>query len=68
VAAGSPAERASLRPLDIIVRLGDVAIATVDALKRQLDVLPAGKSVEVTFLRGGTVRKTHVVISEGSHA
>jgi S1-C subfamily serine protease len=62
VQAGSPAERASLRPLDIIVKLGDGVIATVDALKRHLDVLPDGRSVEVAFLRGGTLRRTHVVV------
>ena len=62
VQLGSPAERASLRPLDIIIKLGDAAIATVDALKRRIEATPAGRSVEVTFLRGGTTRRTHVVI------
>ena len=62
VQAGSPAERASLRPLDIVVKMGDAAIATVDALKRRIDATPSGRSVEVTFLRGGTPRRTHVVM------
>jgi S1-C subfamily serine protease len=36
VQAGSPAERASLRPLDIVLRLGDVPVSTVEALKSRL--------------------------------
>ncbi len=62
VQPGSPAERASLRQLDIILRLGEAAIASVESLKQHIDALPEDRSVEVTFLRGGTTRKTHVVI------
>jgi len=62
VQAGSPAERASLRPLDIILRLGEAPVATVEALKQRIDAIENGRSIEVTFLRGGTIRRTHVVI------
>jgi serine protease Do len=62
VTPGSPAERASLRPLDIILRIGEAPVATVEALKQRIDALPGGRSVEVTFVRGGTLRKTHIVI------
>jgi S1-C subfamily serine protease len=58
----SPAERASLRALDIILRIGDAPIMTVEALKQRIDALPEGRSTEVTFIRGGTIRKTHVVM------
>ncbi len=64
VQPGSAAERASLRPLDIIVRLGEAVIANVEALKRQVDALPAGRSVEIAFTRGGRLRKTHAVLAE----
>ncbi len=62
VQAGSPAERASIRPLDVLVRLADAPLASVESLKQRLDAYSAGKSVEVSFLRGGTLRKTHVVL------
>jgi hypothetical protein len=35
---------------------------TVEALKQRIDALPEGRSTEVTFIRGGTIRKTHVVM------
>jgi S1-C subfamily serine protease len=62
VQADSPAERASLRPLDVLVRFGEAPLSNVDSLKQHIDVQPEGRSVEMTFLRGGTVRKTHVVL------
>ena len=62
VQPGSPAERASLRALDIIVRIGDTPIAGVEALKQRIDALVDGRGTEVTFIRAGTLRKTHVVI------
>ena len=62
VQAGTAAERASLRPLDVVVRVGEAPVATVESLKRRVDALPEGRSVEVTFLRGGSARRTHVVV------
>lgn len=58
----SPAERASLRPLDIIVRIGETAVTSPEALSRRLDLIEAHHSVEVSFLRGGSLRKTHAVL------
>jgi S1-C subfamily serine protease len=62
VQPGSPAERASLRPLDVIVKLGEAAITTAEALRQRIANLEPGRSVEVSFLRGGSLRKTHVVL------
>jgi S1-C subfamily serine protease len=62
VHSGSAAERASLRPLDIIVKLGSASITSAETLKHRIDSLESGQSVEVAFLRGGTLRKTHVVV------
>jgi S1-C subfamily serine protease len=58
----SPAERASLRALDVVLRIGEAPIASVEALKQRIDALEEGRSVEVTFVRGGNVRRTHVVM------
>lgn len=62
VQAGSPAAAASLRPLDIVVSIGETSVATVEALKRRIDVLRPGRSVEVAFIREGRLRRTHVVM------
>lgn len=62
VQPASAAERASLRALDVIVAVGDAPVIAVEALKQRIDAAPEGKGIEVTFVRGGTVRKTHVVI------
>jgi S1-C subfamily serine protease len=63
VQTNSPAERASIRALDILIRMGEAPLTSVEALKQRLDAVTAGRSVEVAFLRGGTLRKTHVVVS-----
>jgi S1-C subfamily serine protease len=62
VVAGSPAERASVRPLDVLVTFGETALVSVEALKGAIDAMENGRSVELSFLRAGTLRKTHVVI------
>lgn len=62
VQTGSAAERASLRPLDIVLRVGEAAVSTVEAFKQRIDALQPGHSTEITFIRGGSLRKTHVVM------
>jgi S1-C subfamily serine protease len=65
VARGGPAERAGLRPRDIIVRLGDTAVAGVDALQRMLTDEMIGRSLEMVVLRDGELRSLAVVPAEG---
>jgi serine protease Do len=62
VQPGSPAERASLRALDVVVQVGGAPVTTVEALKAQIEAPRAGESVEVSFLRDGRLRRTHVVV------
>jgi S1-C subfamily serine protease len=62
VQPASPADRASLRPLDVILRLGEKRVSSMETLKERLDAVQPGDSLEVSFLRAGTLRKTHVVI------
>ncbi|MPZ49839.1 MAG: PDZ domain-containing protein [Dehalococcoidia bacterium] len=62
VTPGSAAERASLRPLDILIRLGEAQITSAETLKQRIDALEPGRGIELAFLRGGTLRKTHIVI------
>jgi S1-C subfamily serine protease len=62
----TPAARGNLRALDVVVAIGETAIDSVDALKAATKDLPAGGSVEITFLREGKLRKTHVLLTEMS--
>jgi S1-C subfamily serine protease len=64
VHAGSPAQRANLRAMDILVSIGETAVDSVEALKHALDGLTAGLATEVTFVRGTTVRRTHILLDD----
>ena len=63
VTPDSAAERGSLRPMDVIVSIGATVVDAPEALKRAIDGLEPGVGVEVAFLRGGTLRRTHIVVS-----
>ena len=63
VVANSAAARGNLRPTDVIVRIGDTAVDSPDAVKRAVEAVPPGVGVEVAFLRGGTLRRTHIVLA-----
>lgn len=62
VTPDSPAARASLRALNVIVKLDETPVASVEELQKTLERLADGYSLEVSFLRGGTLRKTHALI------
>jgi len=52
VEAGSPAERAGLRPNDIIVGFGEYPVTTIDVLHRMLSDEHADAKTPMTVLRG----------------
>jgi len=56
VAEGSPADSAGLKEGDVIIRLGDNAIATVDDVHRLLTKETTGKKLAVVLLRDWTQR------------
>ena len=61
VVDGSPAERAGLRPGDVILSVGGAAITDPEELRHAIADRDPGDEVEVTFRRGadtGTVRVT----------
>jgi S1-C subfamily serine protease len=66
VHAGSAAERANLRAMDVIVSIGETVVDSVETLKAALDGMTAGLATEVTFLRGMTLRRTHVLLDNAS--
>jgi hypothetical protein len=64
VTAGSPAEKAGLQAGDILVRMGDREIDSVQALFEALGSFKPGDNVKVTVIRG-TLRVTYPVTLAG---
>lgn len=62
VRAGSPAERAGLRPGDILVRLGDFSIANLYDLTAALRAHQPGDTVPVEVLRDGKPIRLQAVL------
>jgi S1-C subfamily serine protease len=61
VAAGSPAERAGIRPHDLLVSFNDAPVAGVDDLVRHLTDALIGRAVPVGVVRGPDHRTLRVV-------
>ncbi len=64
VVPGSPAARAGVRPMDVIVGLGGRTIAGIDDLHRFLDEEPVGRVYEMELLRDGRLLAVPVGIEE----
>ncbi|HWQ28362.1 MAG TPA: trypsin-like peptidase domain-containing protein [Dehalococcoidia bacterium] len=64
VQPGSAAEAGGLRPLDVLVAIGAAPVPSLEALKAAVDAVPAHASAELSFLRGGRLRRTHVLMGE----
>ncbi|MEU8031625.1 trypsin-like peptidase domain-containing protein [Streptomyces sp. NPDC049099] len=64
VSSGGAADRAGLRPGDIITRLGDHSITTITSLSEALATDRPGQRMTVTFQRDGAVRTVEVTLGE----
>src|SRR5215472_13982389 len=64
VSRNGPAARAGLQADDVIYKLDDHAVGTVDELRRYLERFPEGHQVRVTFFRPGAggVKSAEVMI------
>jgi S1-C subfamily serine protease len=64
VEPGSPAQAAGLRDGDVVLACGDIAVAALDDLHRQLTEERIGVPTRVVLLRAGRRRELTVVPSE----
>lgn len=64
VVEGGPADKAGLRPNDIIIKANDTDITSIDELKEILNSHKIGDTVTLTYLREGAVRTTELVLEE----
>jgi S1-C subfamily serine protease len=66
VVEGSPAERAGIRPEDLIVEVDGTPTASVDDLQRLMVAELIGRTVDVRLVRGGVVSEVALVPDEMS--
>jgi serine protease Do len=64
VIPGSPAERAGVRPEDLVVAVGDDPVLGVNDLQRLLTADVIDRKVELAIFRGGTPRRLALVPRE----
>jgi serine protease Do len=64
VTAGSPADRAGLRPYDIIVSLDEVAIGNDDDLIREISARAPGSPARLKLVRDGQTQTMTVKLAE----
>ena len=60
----SPAQKAGLKPGDVIIRAGDRDIGTVHQLPRLVAEAPIGSKLELTVRRGGEEQKLEATVAE----
>lgn len=61
---GSPADRAGLKPGDVILRVADKPISDVDELQLQISLLPPSSSTTIDYTRGGVPGSTRVSLAK----
>lgn len=64
VVSGSPADKAGLRPKDIIVKVNGVSVDAQHPLSSLLSQYVPGDSVEITYIRDGREQTTKVTLAQ----
>ena len=68
VMEGGPAEKAGLKENDVIISFNGRRVDTVRELQRMLSETPAGRSVNLEVLRGGSTQSINATLQERSAA
>jgi serine protease Do len=68
VTAGSPAERAGLKPYDLVTAVDGVEVASNDALIREISARTPGSTARLEVMRDGRTRQMLVKLAERSSA
>lgn len=58
VRSNSPAQRAGLKPGDVIVALGGQPVARANDVHRLMEEMPKGRDLSLTYIRAGRERDT----------
>ena len=63
VVSGSPADKAGLKVLDVIVNYNGEAVTTAEALERALLSGQIGQTVNITFVEGQSIKTTTAILA-----
>jgi len=64
VEKGSPAEKAGLRPKDVVVAVNDRPIRSSGEMRNRIGLTPVGEEVSMTVLRGGDQVRVRARVGE----
>jgi serine protease Do len=64
VAAGSPADKAGIKPGDVITKFADIEITSADDLIQAIHSSEIGQEVEITFWRGDSQNTAYITLAE----
>ena len=64
VSPGSPAERAGLKPGDVVTKVGDHAVSDARSLRLMIGDMSPGKTVQLALTRDGVERRYSVTLGE----
>jgi serine protease Do len=64
ITAGGPADKAGIKPGDVITKVAGTAVNTVSELRSILDTHPVGSNVDVEFIRNDQTQTVSVLLTE----
>lgn len=68
VVAESPADRAGIKPGDVVVAVNDKKVLTVSQLRNYIGLQRVGEKIDIDVIRDGKLKKIKMAISETTQA